>query len=163
MQRNIMRGNIMFRCIMFQLFGGRGVGGQLPPVLVPVRPAGSELPGIGSWGVSARSPEEELHRPPCRLRLRRRMPRAALGSFGAGGCAGVSGKGGPLVGCQGRGDRYRGAFGGRQRHCARRVQIQEQPPWRRRANRFRREEPSREMGRPRSPGVFRALQHKRIQ
>ena len=37
------------------------------------------------------------------------------------------------------------------------------PPWRRRANRFRREEPSREMGRPRSPGVFRALQHKRIQ
>ena len=34
---------------MFQLFGGRDRG-QLPPVLVPVRPAGSELPGIGSWG-----------------------------------------------------------------------------------------------------------------
>ncbi len=44
---------------MFQLFGGCNCG-QFSPVLVPVRPAGPELSGVGSWGVSARPPEEEL-------------------------------------------------------------------------------------------------------
>ena len=72
--------------------------GQLPPVLVPVRPAGSELPGIGSWGVGARPPEEELHRPPRRLCVRGRVPRPPVGCGRGRGAPLHARAGGRLVG-----------------------------------------------------------------